>query len=624
MRGFLQSTVTIILLVAMIGAGMPASAQTSLTMADPDVLARLISNKAEIERLTVLATPSSLAAARDGLLQSKVIPEDERRAMLEILRGLSMLLYSPSESVPAFFIDPSLKNIQPGYSVCLSQLAEAFQGRIFAAPKGAEGSFLSQLLPALAIFTTKDKETGRTALAYAQRFETSGGMESAIPGLVKAKAARLEGNMADAYYLYKTVLDAWPELWPARLAIGTLSLEMEMPVLALSYLSPLVEAGMDSATLRAAYAVALYKNGRLADAEPYVMKGLKSTPESPELLRAAAHILIDKNNFTAAQPYLDSLGKLGFQDKTYFYLKTLQSKGQNRGEEAMKWARKALQAYPDDPELMVLLASMLFAGPEAGHKEATMLCAEAIKGFETDREAIAQARRLPASPLVAAMREEAEREANRVLLLEAYNHQDWYAAAEMLEVDTEAGLDKAVVATILRKSGKSKEAIDFSSAWFNANPQSESAAEAYLRSLAAANSGLASASSTVSDGGMSLFGLLGGSLKGGASAVSGQPSIISLVFQLLSGSWSANLRSYLFYLSGTLQTDPDAAIDSYRMALLERADNVEAMAALAKAYARKNDPQKALSFIRQARMIGVSDSELAAELASMEATLSQG
>ena len=176
MRVFVKSKAAIILLIVLVGAGMSVSAQTTLTMAAPDVLAGIISSKAEIERFMILATPSSLAAAQDGLLQSKVIPEDDKRAMLEILRGLSMLLYPPSEGAPSFFINTSLKNIQPAYSVCLSQLVEATQGRIFAAPKISEGSFLTQLLPALAVFTTNDKETARTALAYAQRFESSGGM----------------------------------------------------------------------------------------------------------------------------------------------------------------------------------------------------------------------------------------------------------------------------------------------------------------------------------------------------------------------------------------------------------------------------------------------------------------
>ena len=60
------------------------------------------------------------------------------------------------------------------------------------------------------------------------------------------------------------------------------------------------------------------------------------------------------------------------------------------------------------------------------------------------------------------------------------------------------------------------------------------------------------------------------------------------------------------------------------MALLARADNVEAIVALAKAYARKGDAQKALFFVRQAKAIGVADVELSAELKSLELKLAQG
>ena len=83
-------------------------------------------------------------------------------------------------------------------------------------------------------------------------------------------------------------------------------------------------------------------------------------------------------------------------------------------------------------------------------------------------------------------------------MLDAYDHQDWYAAAAMLESNSEAGLDKSIVATILRKSGRTKEAIAFSSEWYKEAPQSEPAAEAYLRSLAAAGTGVGVASAAPS------------------------------------------------------------------------------------------------------------------------------
>ena len=277
----------------------------------------------------------------------------------------------------------------------------------------------------------------------------------------------------------------------------------------------------------------------------------------------------------------------------YLYLKAVYAKGQNRYDEALKWARKALQTYPEDPEIMVLLAGILFAGPETGHEEASALCLEARKLFENVQSAPpgpiaagpipAGAGLPPLSPLKTAMREEAKSEADRFLMLEAYNHQDWYKAATMLEDSSPTGLDKAVIATILRKSGRTREAIAFSSEWYKEAPQEESAVEAYLRSLAASSTGIgvaSAATSGVSDASSGLLGLAAGYSQGGLgpSLESGQVPLVGLVLKLLSGSCSKGMLSYLYYLRGTLQADPDAAIDSYRLALLERGDNVEALA----------------------------------------------
>lgn len=621
-------------------------AQTNLTMADPAALAKFINNKPEIERNIMLATPGSLDLAREGLVQSKVISDDDKNALLDIVRGISAILYpSPppppaaaknapprlngNDSASGFFLDPSLKNINPLYSVCLTQLVEACQGRIFSAPKGSEAAFLSEILPALAIFRTDDKNIARAALGYIERFDFSGSYVSVIPGLVRARFARLSGDKIGAYVNYKLVLDSYSDVWPARLELGVISLELDKPVNALSFLSPLIDSRKNDKAVIAPYAIALYRNGKFGEAEPFVKRGLEFDPNSPELAMIAAHILIDRNDFTAAQPLLETLGRKMPADRMYLYLKALYAKGQNRNEEALKWARKALQAYPEDPEIMVLLAGVLFKGPESGHEEAEALCVEARKRFAADESAVATGSGLPSmSPLKTAMREEAKGEATRLLMLDAYDHQDWSAAAAMLESNSGAGLDKSIVATILRKSGRTKEAVAFSSKWYEEAPQSEPAAEAYLRSLAAAGAGTGVASAAppaVSDAGSGLLSLIGGYGSGtqAAGVASGQSPIISLALRLLSGNCSSSMRSYLFYLRGTLQADPEAAIDSYRMALLERADNVEAIAALAKAYAQKNDAQKAFFYIKQAKAIGIDDKGLAAELQKLEAELAR-
>lgn len=637
-----------IAIIALVGGFFSPSphAQAGLTMSDPDVLAKIVNNKTEIQRCIILATPDSLAKAREGLSQSRVISDNDKLAMLEMIRGISAILYpSPApptaaaknparvkngETTPDFFVDPSIHDIDPVYSVCLAQLVEASQGKIFAAPKGSEVAFLSEILPSLAIFKTKDIEVAKTALGYAERFDVSADFRSVIPGLVKGWYERIAGDPAMAYSLYRQVLDTYPDAWPARLELGLLSLEMGKPVNALAFLKPLAESRANDPSVAKSYAVALYQNGKLAEAEPLARKALEYYPDSAELMQVAAHVLIDKNDFTSAQPFLDAFGKKKPSDRMYLYLKALLAKGQNRNVEALKWARKALSSYPEDPEIMVLLAGILFMGEEEGHGEAVALCAEAKRRFSAETKVDTSGQ--PAfNPLRTAMREEVEGEATRFLLMEAYNHQEWYEAAGMLEASSAAGLDKAVVATILRKSGKKSEALVFSSEWYNDAPQSEAAAEAYLRSLAAASTGggVAAAGLAVSDAGSGLLGLAagnGGNAQGssGAGIASGQPALIGLVLQLLSGSCSAGMRSYLFYLRGTLLSDPGAAIDSYRMALLERADNVEAIAALAKAYAAKKDAQKALFYIRQAKAIGVADQALAAELRDLEASIVQG
>jgi tetratricopeptide (TPR) repeat protein len=622
-----------------VAAVPPLSAQTALTMADPEMLSKTLNSKTEIERCIILATPNSLARARDGLAQSKVISDDDNKALSEISRGIEAILYprgpiaapkaaktsangGANDAAQRFYIDPSLKSISPAYAVCLTQLVEASQGRIFDAPKGSDDTFLTAVLPALAVFATTEKNIAEAALAYAERFAKLGAYPTAIVGLVRARCAEREGDLVKAYYDYQEVADTYPDVWIAKLRLGVAALALDMPVRALGFLEPLAQSGMSDFAVMAPYATALYRNGRLADAEPIVMKCLAADPESPLLLSMAAHILIDRNDFTDAQPLLETLGRKVPADKLYLSLRALQAKGLGRSEEAIKYARKALQASPEDPEAMVLLAGILFNAAGADRKEAAALCVDAQKRFAAEKAARKPAGAPVPSPLAKAMRDEAEAQASRCLLQDAYDRQDWFAAATMLDAAPAASLNKNVVATILRKSGREKEAVEFASEWYRGSPDSEDAAEAYLRSLAAAT--VASAGQpAVSDIGSGLLGQLNAA-KAGSAAPAGKPGLVGLVLQLLSGSCSDSMRSYLYYLNGTLLADDNAAIDSFRMALLVRADNVEAIVALAKVYARKGDAQKALFFVRQAKAIGVADADLAAELKTLELKLAQG
>lgn len=623
-------------LVLALLAPISLSAQSALSMSDPSILSKVVNSKTEVERCIILATPQSLAQAQEGLAHTKVIDESDKKALLEIIRGVGSILYPPAASPRAatgvqnavrngsgsqgaasasFSIDPTVESAHNGYSISLTQLVEASQGKIFAAPKGSQPSFLNEILPALAIFRSDDQEIARGALGYAERFSALADQQSVMPGLVQARYERLTGQPAFAYHSYQKLLDAYPDLWPARLELGIISLELSRPINALSFLEPLADLRAEDPAFLKPYSMALYRNGKLAEAEAFMNKALGLLPGSEDLNLMLAHIFMDRNNYQAAQPLIDGYGKKHPSDRLYLYLKTLLSKAQGRNDDAIKWARKALQACPGDPEIMILMAGVLFQGPESGHKEATLLCESALS-FLAGAPATDETGLPLYSPLQIAMRQEAKNLAERYLLLSAYNRQDWYAAVDLLDKSARAGLDKEVVATILRKSGRYAEALSFSRDWYSENPASEPAIEAYLRSLAASVSGtgLAAAGNTVSDGGFGILAPLG-------STLNAQPMLLGLAIQLLSGSTSKEMRSYLYYLQGSLDADGDSAIDFYRKALIERADNIEAIAALAKAYADKNDKTKALFYIKQARMIGIADQQIEAQLAALEAKL---
>jgi tetratricopeptide (TPR) repeat protein len=619
-------------------APIHVQAQTSLPVTVPESLSRLLNNRAEIERCITLASPDCLAQAKAGLAQSKVIPDNDKVILGELIRGVSLILYpAPSPAGTAskqpaaaknagtedsgiFFVDPSLKNIQKADSLCLTQLVEASQGRVFASTDGTAASFLAELLPSLAIFRTKDLNTARAALVYAERFETSSALPSVIPGLVRARYFLLTNDMDKAFSQYISLLAAYPDLWPARLALGMLSLGRNRSIEALNYLSPLAATRKNDSAFLTSYAFALYSNGRFAEAEPFVLAAIDSDPVSADMALAAAHIDIDRNDFAKAGPYLEILGKKRPGDRMYLYLKTVQLNGLSRKDEALKWARKAFQAFPADPEMMVLLADVIVAGPESGRAEACALAEAARKSFAADKEGGAQSN-LPAQcPLAASMRAQAEREAVHLLLVEAYRRQDWFQAAALLDAGEMQTLDKTLVATVLRRSGRNVEALDFASKWYASDPGSEPAAKAYLRSLATSGTRLASAEKLgVSDAGPGLLALASAGSSPGMP--SGQTGLIGLVLSLLSTSSSPEMQSYLYYLKGTLQVDQDTAVDCYRSALLARADNVEALAALAKTYAAKGDSQKSLFYIKQARMIGVTDKDLDDDLLALEKSL---
>jgi tetratricopeptide (TPR) repeat protein len=591
-------------------------------MANPQALKNTNANRSQIEAMIMMATPGSLVSAQNALsAKTNPFSADETTVLNEIIRGISIILYpepaSGKNAAPVpFYVEQLPKNVSEKYTTCLAQLVEASQGKTFVTPAGTEGDLLTELLPALAIFRSQKNEISENAVAIVTRFEQAGG-KSVITDLVKAKNAYLTKDYTTAFTEYSKITKAYPDVWPAGIGLGKTALKQDKPLDASAILGPLASSRANDPDFIVSYALSVYGNGNFADAEPILKKALVVDPQNAAVLLAAAHIALFHNDYMSASRYLDACSRLIPQDKMYLFLKTKLSLAVNRFDDAIRWARNAMQLYPSDPEIMVNLSETLFKGPTAGRAEAIDLAKEADRLFalpESDsfKAAIASA------PLLETMRTQAKEEAVRLLVMDAYDHQDWKAAQAYLGPTFTANVDKNVVATILLKSDQLKQALAFTSTWFRESSGDENAIEAYLRALVAARASVASAQSGTSDVSTGIINMFGSSSATGQGDSTG---ILNIVLQLMSGTCTSQLRSFLYYMYGSMQASDSDAVKSYQQALIERADNVEAMIALAKIYAGKNDKDKAMFYIKQARDVGIQDKDLATEASKLAVSL---
>ncbi|MBL8968170.1 MAG: tetratricopeptide repeat protein, partial [Spirochaetaceae bacterium] len=258
-------------------------------------------------------------------------------------------------------------------------------------------------------------------------------------------------------------------------------------------------------------------------------------------------------------------------------------------DEALKWARKGLAAYPDDPELLAVAARLLFSVP--GSLREDLRAAARDEGRELARKAYATPPPAPAAAaasLDAALAAAAGAEAARLLLVDAAARYDWTAAAAYLARAAAApGFeDRALAALVLRKGGDWAAALAQAEAWYRERPESEAAAEAYARALVGVKSDKAAQ---------------------------------ELLARLLAAKGSPAFRSSLHYLQSLLQKSDEAALPPLRSALVENADNGEALAAMCDIYYRRKDYQKARFYLKQALSLAPGDPELARRQRELDA-----
>ena len=613
-----------IIIAMFMASGTPliTEAQQALPKIDTEQLKKISGESAEIEGLIIRATPQSIADARGRIETSPYLSAPDKAALGAIASGVGLILYGPKDA--RFEIPAAAQGASQKYIICLVGLVDVFAGKnpqIFA---NEPCSTMTEFISSLSYFRSTKSEVREKANEALGRFDALGGV-SVVPMLIRGQTALdlKEYGIAEREFSSALSLDTHSEKSACGLARASLALGK--PQAAKNALDPIAAgriAGSTSAEFKALYGLALYNLNNILDAEAWLASALNDNPGRTEVLVPLAQAAIQRRDYSAASRYLEGAAKTFSQDRTWLVLKSQYALENSRQADAERFARSAVQYFPKDPvALSQLIQALEKSTDEARHAEAVDLANAVLDLTMNEDSALV--------PLEKARRAQAKNQALQFLVNESYNHQDWARAAAYLQAAGGLPLDKSMVATILRKSGNVQASIQFASSWYAQEPGSEKAVEAYLRSLAmATGGGLASAApaSDVHTGLGIALSALGVGKEGSANT-----ALLDLVLKFIAAPYSKELKSFLYYMSASLQSDENKAIDQLKDALAERADNVEALVSLADIYLARYNRQsdkrdttnrdKALRYLGLAKALSPTDKDLLARISQLEAQL---
>jgi len=596
-------------------------AQQTLPKLDDEHLKKITSETSGLEALIMKATPQSIAQAQAQIIVSPYLSDPDKVVLDVIARGVSLAVYGPKNvriEVPS-----GAQGATTEYITCLVGLIDALSGNIPRVFQNSTYSTMTEFVTSLTFFRTSKNETREQALAAMARFEALGGT-SVVPTLIRGQMALESKQYDEAAKQFQKALELDPQCQKTACSLARSLLALKKPEAAKKALDPIVAQAGLSAEFKALYGMSLYNLNNVLDAEPWLAGALKDEPARVDVLVPLAAAAMQRRDYPAAARYLESASKTASQDLSWLVLKSQYALEYARQPDAERFARSAVRLFPKDP---VAIAQLILALQESDdqtrHLEAVDLANVVLE--------LTKGQNAYFTPLEQAQRAWARNVGFQFLVSESYRRQDWLSAANYLQQAGGAALDKEMVATILRKSGNVQAAVQFSSSWYAQEPTSEKAVEAYLRSLAMATGGGLASAAPASDAptglGIALSAL--GVNQGGST----NSAMLDMVVKFIAAPFSKELKSFLYYMSASLQNDEDIAIDQLKNALVERADNVEALVSLASIYLNRYNRQsdksdtvnrdKALRYLTQAKALNPTDNELRARISELESQIKQ-
>lgn len=624
---FLTIFFNIFLILISGGVVETAHAQQALPKIDAEQIKKITNEASDIETLIVRATPQSITQAQAKIKDSQYLSSADKAVLDAIARGVNLAVYGQKGAhleIPA-----AIEGANQKYITCLVGLVDVVSGKAPQVFEGGNCSTMSEFISSLVFFRSSKNELRNQSLAALSRFETLGSV-SAVPSLIRGQLAFETKQYDESVGCFQKALELDTQSQKAACGLARVLLLLEKPETAKKALDPIVARNSVSEMLSSPqsfdfkylYGKCLYDLNNVLDAERWFAGALKDEPTRSDVLVPLAMAAMQRRDFSTAWRYLESATKTASGDRTWLVLKSQYALENSRQSDAERFARSAVRYFPKDPmALAQLIQALKKASDTARHEEAIGLAKAVLDLTKTQNSKLV--------PFEEAQRIKARDVALQFLVAESYDNQDWTAAANYLQDAGSAPLDKDMVATILRKSGNVGTALQFASNWYAQDPNSEKAVEAYLRSLAMfTGGGLASAApvSDVSSGlGIALSAL------GVNKAGSMNSAMLDVVVKFIAAPFSKDLKSFLYYMSASLQNDQNKAIDQLKDALVERADNVEALLSLASIYLDRYDRQsdksdttnrdRAARYLGQAKALNPTDNDIKARITQLESQL---